>query len=88
MLTIITVRKVLHFIPAKPAATVEISAKAGAGLASNKILTPNFFATSSDLSKSSLLSIFFAKDFASYFPIINPVMDPNVSPAQITGIDK
>ena len=49
---IITVRKVLHFMPARPAATVEISAKAGAGLAINKILTPNFFAASSDLAKS------------------------------------
>ena len=40
-------------MPAKPAATVEISARAGAGLAINKMLTPNYFATSSDLSKSS-----------------------------------
>ena len=73
---------------AKPAATVEISAKPGAGLAINKILTPNFLATSSDFSKSSWLSIFFAKGFAAYFPIANPIIEPKVSPIQIIGIDK
>ena len=74
-------------MPAKPAATVEISARAGAGLAINKILMPNFFAASSDLSKSSWLSIFFAKGLAAYFPIAKPIIDPRVSPIHMTGID-
>ena len=41
-----------------------------------------------DLSKSSLLSIFFAKGFAAYFPIVNPIIDPKVSPIHITGMDR
>ena len=61
---------------------------AGAGLAINKILTPNFFAASSDLSKSSWLSIFFAKWLAAYFPIAKPITDPRVSPIHMMGIDK
>ena len=75
-------------MPANPAATVDISAKAGAGLAINKIPMPNFFEISSDLSKSSLLRSFLAKGLAAYFPIANPIREPNVRPIQMMGIER
>ena len=73
-------------MPDIPAATVEISAKAGAGLDKSRIPIPNFFDKSSEFFNSFSERILLAMGLAANFPMVNPTIAPKVKPIQIIGI--